>query len=203
MGKLVIDQFMTLDGVVQAPGGPDEDRSGGFAHGGWQFPYVDAEFGAAMGEEFPKSDALLLGRKTYDIFANYWPKAPADDPIAAKLNGMPKYVASRTLHRVDWHNSKLLGADLAAEVRRIKGLHKEIHVIGSADLVQSLLRERLVDRLTLWVYPLVLGSGKRLFAGGTAPAALKLTRSRTFGNGALLLEYEPHGEPTYGNAGEA
>lgn len=198
MGKLVVDQFMTLDGVVQAPGMPEEDPAGGFRHGGWQVPYFDAEFGAAIGEEMARSEAMLLGRRTYDIFASYWPKAPAEDPAAAKLNAMPKYVASRTLRRVDWNNAKLLAPDLRREVERIKGLHEEVHVVGSGDLVQSLLRERLVDRLSLWVYPLVLGSGKRLFAGGTAPTAFKLARSRTFGNGSLLLVYDRAGEPTYG-----
>ncbi|HUR69186.1 MAG TPA: dihydrofolate reductase family protein [Candidatus Thermoplasmatota archaeon] len=198
MGKLIVGQFMTLDGVVQSPGMPEEDAADGFRHGGWQVPYFDQEFGEAMGPEMARSDALLLGRKTYDIFASYWPKAPADDPAALKLNAMPKYVASRTMKRADWQNTTLLRPDLKAEVARIKGLHKEVHVIGSGDLVQSLLRERLVDELDLWVYPLVLGSGKKLFASGTVPAALKLTRSRTFGNGALLLTYEPVGEPTYG-----
>ena len=198
MGKLVVDQFMTLDGVVQSPGMPEEDPSGGFRHGGWQVPYFDEEFGAVMGEEMARSDALLLGRRTYDIFANYWPKAPAEDPTAAKLNAMPKYVASRTLKRADWQNASVLGPDLKAEVRRVKGLHGEVHVIGSGDLVQSLLRERLVDRLSLFVYPLVLGTGKRLFEEGTVPAALKLARSKAFGNGSLLLVYEPKGEPTYG-----
>lgn len=199
MGSIVVDQFVTLDGVVQAPGQPGEDASGGFRHGGWQVPYFDAESGEVMAGEVGRTEALLLGRRTYDIFASHWPKAPADDPFARKLNGMPKYVASRTLQRADWQNATVLGPDLRGEVARIKGLHEEVHVIGSGDLVQTLLRERLVDRLNLWVYPLLLGSGKRLFAGGTVPAALRLTRSRAFGNGALLLTYEPAGEPTYGS----
>lgn len=198
MGKLVVDQFMTLDGVVQSPGMPEEDPSGGFRHGGWQVPYFDEEFGRIVGENMLRSDAMLLGRRTYDIFASYWPKAPADDPMAARLNGMPKYVASRTLERVGWQNSTLLGPDLRREVERVKGLHGEVHVVGSGDLAQSLLRERLVDRLSLFVYPLVLGTGKRLFADGAVPAALTLTRSHVFGNGSLMLVYEPNGEPTYG-----
>lgn len=202
MGKLIVDQFMTLDGVVQAPGGPDEDRSGGFAHGGWQMPLVDEEALKVIVEEIERNEALLLGRRTYEIFAGYWPKAPAEDPIAKKLNSMPKYVASRTLRRVDWAHSSLLGADLRAEVERIKARHGETHVIGSGDLVQTLLRERLVDRLNLWVYPLTLGSGKRLFADGTVPTALKLVRSHAFGNGAVLLAYEPAGLPTYATAAD-
>jgi dihydrofolate reductase len=199
MGKLIVDQFMTLDGVVQAPGGIEEDRSGNFAYGGWQTPYFDEESGKLIVEEIEKNEALLLGRRTYEIFANYWPKAPAEDPIAKKLNTMPKYVASRTLSRVDWANSTLLGADLRQEIARIKARHGETHVIGSANLVQSLLRERLVDRLNLWVYPLTLGTGKRLFAEGTLPTALELVRSRAFPKGAVLLTYEPRGEPTYAN----
>jgi dihydrofolate reductase len=200
-GKLVVDQFMTLDGVVQAPGGPDEDRSGGFAHGGWQAPVFDEESGKLIVEEIERNEALLLGRRTYEIFANYWPKAPSEDPIAKKLNAMPKYVASRTLRRAEWANSSLLGPDLRQEIARIKARHVETHVIGSGDLVQSLLRERLVDRLNLWVYPLTLGAGKRLFAEGTVPTALELVRSRTFPKGAVLLTYEPRGEPTYGISG--
>ncbi|MEA3165415.1 MAG: hypothetical protein QOJ26_267 [Thermoplasmata archaeon] len=202
MGTLVVDQFMTLDGVVQAPGGPDEDRSGGFAHGGWQAPYLDEEAGKLITDEIERNDALLLGRRTYEIFANYWPKAPAEDRIAKKLNTMPKYVASRTLRRVDWANSTLLGPDLRSEVARIKSRHAETHVIGSGNLAQSLLRERLADRLNLWIHPVTLGTGKRLFADGTVPTALKLVRSRTFPKGVVLLTYEPHGEPTYGTIGE-
>lgn len=202
MGTLVVDQFMTLDGVVQAPGGPDEDPSGGFAHGGWQAPFLDSESLKVIVEEIEKNEALLLGRRTYDIFAGYWPKAPAEDPIARKLNAMPKYVASRTLRRVEWANSTLLGPDLRAEIARIKARHGETHVIGSADLVQSLLRERLVDRLNVWVHPVTLGAGKRLFAEGTVPTALELVRSRAFPKGVVLLTYEVRGEPTYGRADE-
>lgn len=201
MGKLVLDEFVTLDGVVQAPGSPHEDPSGGFAHGGWQFPYLDEEAGGVIMESIQRNEALLLGRRTYDIFAGYWPKAPADDPIAAKLNAIPKYVASRTLRRVDWENSQLLGPDVPREVARIKSRHGETHVIGSADLAQTLLRERLVDQINLWIFPLTLGSGKRLFAQGTVPSALKLVRCRSFANGAILATYEPAGLPTYGTIG--
>lgn len=201
-GKLVIDQFMTLDGVVQAPGGPHEDGSDGFAHGGWQFPYMDEEAGAIIMADIARNEALLLGRRTYDIFADYWPKAPPEDPIGAKLNALPKYVASRTLTRASWQNSHVLGPDIRREVARIKEKHGETHVIGSAGLAQTLLRERLADQLNLWIYPLTLGSGKRLFAEGTVPAALKLVRSRAFGNGAILATYEQAGLPKYGTIGE-
>jgi len=202
MGQLIVDQFMTLDGVVQAPGGPDEDRSGGFAHGGWQAPYLDPESMEAIVQGIERNEALLLGRRTYEIFAGYWPKQPDADPIARKLNAMPKYVASRTLGSVGWANSTLLGPDIPQEVARIKARHGETHVIGSGGFVQTLLRERLVDRLNLWVHPLTLGDGKRLFAGGTVPTALELVRSRAFPKGVVLLAYERRGEPTYGTVGE-
>ena len=200
MGKLIIDQFMTLDGVVQAPGGPEEDSSDGFAHGGWQFGFSDDELGDAVLAETRASEAMLLGRRTYEIFASYWPNAAADDPFAKKLNAMPKYVASRSLTRVAWQNSTLLGPDLAREVAGIKARHGEVHVVGSGNLAQSLMRERLVDRFNLWIYPLVLGTGKRLFADGAVPTALHLVRSRTFKSGALQLTYDPSGKPRYGTA---
>jgi dihydrofolate reductase len=198
MGKLVVNTFTSLDGVMQAPGMPEEDREGGFDHGGWQVPYFDEESGEVMTETLAAFDAMLLGRKTYEIFAGYWPYAPADDPIAARLNEAPKYVASRTLDSVGWKNSTLLKDDLAGEVARLKEQHNEIHTSGSGNLVQSLMQQGLVDQYNLWVYPVLLGSGKRLFGDGTAPTALRLIESRTFGNGAVLLSYEPTGKPEYG-----
>ncbi len=199
MGRLVVNMFTTLDGVVQSPGMPEEDRDGGFKHGGWQVPYFDDESGEVMGEAMASFDALLLGRKTYEIFASYWPHAPADDPFAARLNDAPKYVASRNLDTVEWNNSTLLRGDIADEVTRLKGQYDEIHTSGSGNLVQSLMRQGLVDRYLLWVYPVLLGVGKRLFADGTSPTALQLTDSRTFRNGAVLLAYEPTGKPEYGS----
>jgi dihydrofolate reductase len=198
MGKLVVNTFTSLDGVMQAPGMPEEDREGGFDHGGWQVPYFDEESGEVMTDTLAAFDAMLLGRKTYEIFAGYWPYAPADDPIAARLNEAPKYVASRTLDSVGWKNSTLLKDDLAGEVARLKEQHNEIHTSGSGNLVQSLMQQGLVDQYNLWVYPVLLGSGKRLFGDGTAPTALRLIESRTFGNGAVLLSYEPTGKPEYG-----
>jgi dihydrofolate reductase len=198
MGKLVVNTFTSLDGVMQAPGMPEEDREGGFDHGGWQVPYFDEESGEVMTETLAAFDAMLLGRKTYEIFAGYWPYAPADDPIAARLNEAPKYVASRTLDSVGWKNSTLLKDDLAGEVARLKEQHNEIHTSGSGNLVQSLMQQGLVDQYNLWVYPVLLGSGKRLFGDGTVPTALRLIESRTFGNGAVLLSYEPTGKPEYG-----
>jgi dihydrofolate reductase len=199
MGKLVVNTFTSLDGVMQAPGMPEEDREGGFDQGGWQVPYFDEESGQVMSEGMAAIDALLLGRKTYEIFAGYWPKAPADDPIAAMLNAAPKYVASRTLDTVAWNNSTLLKGDIADEVARLKQEYGEIHTSGSGNLVQSLIQHELVDQYNLWVYPLLLGNGKRLFGEGTIPTALRLAESRTFGNGAVLLSYERAGKPKYGS----
>jgi dihydrofolate reductase len=200
MGKLVVTEFMTLDGVAQAPGGPDEDRDDGFTHGGWQAPLLDQESGGAVFEQAKTMDALLLGRKTYEIFASYWPRAPQEMPFTGLLNRIPKYVASRTLTGpLAWHGSELLVGDLAESITDVKARHDEVHVIGSLDLVQSLLRLRLVDRLDLWQYPLLLGSGKHAFADGTVPTALHLTESVIYPNGTLQLTYETAGMPTYGD----
>jgi dihydrofolate reductase len=200
MGRLIVTEFVTLDGVAQAPGEPDEDRDGGFTLGGWQAPLLDQESGAAMFERAQSMDALLLGRKTYEIFAAYWPKAPEEMPFTGLLNRIPKYVASRTLtDPLAWQGTTLLAGDLGESVAAAKERHDEVHVIGSLDLVQSLLRLGLVDRLNLWQYPLVLGSGKRVFAGGTVPTALRLTESVTWPSGTLQLTYETAGAPTYGN----
>jgi dihydrofolate reductase len=200
MGKLVVTEFVTLDGVAQAPGGPDEDRDSGFTHGGWQAPLVDQESGDAMFERAKSMDALLLGRKTYEIFASYWPSAPEEIPFTGLLNGIPKYVASRTLTGpLAWQRSDLLAGDLAESITDVKARHDEVHVIGSLDLVQSLLRLGLVDRLNLWQYPLLLGSGKHVFADGTVPTALDLTDSVVYPNGTLQLTYETAGIPTYGD----
>jgi dihydrofolate reductase len=200
MGKLIVTEFVTLDGVAQAPGGPDEDRDSGFAYGGWQAPLVDQESGGIMFERAKSMDALLLGRRTYEIFADYWPKAPEEIPFTGLLNGVPKYVASRTLaDPLGWQGSTLIAGDLAESVAALKERHDEVHVIGSLDLVQSLLRFGLVDRLNLWLYPLLLGSGKQVFGDGTVPTALRLTESVTYPNGSLQLTYETAGVPTYGN----
>ncbi len=200
MGQLIVTEFVTLDGVAQAPGEPDEDRENGFAHGGWQAPLLDEQSGADMFEGARTMNALLLGRKTYEIFAGYWPKAPDEIPFTRLLNDVPKYVASRSLaDPLAWQGSTLLTGDLADSITALKDRHDEIHVIGSLDLVQSLLGLGLVDRLNLWQYPLVLGSGKKVFGSGAAPTALRLTASATYPNGTLHLTYETAGVPTYGN----
>lgn len=200
MGEFVVNMFVSLDGVMQAPGEPDEDPDGGFEHGGWQVPYFDEESGKVMIEHMAQIDALLLRRKTYEIFAAYWPKAPADDPVAATLNRVPKYVASRTLDAVEWNNSTLIKGEVADEVPRLKDDYGQIHVIGSGKLVQTLMTHDVVDRFNVWVYPVLLGSGKRLFADGTIPTALRLVDSATFSTGAALLAYQRAGKPTYGTA---
>jgi dihydrofolate reductase len=199
MGKLIVTEFVTLDGVAQAPGGPDEDGDGGFAYGGWQAPLLDREAGRVVFEQARSMDALLLGRRTYEIFANYWPTAPEEMPFMGLLNSVPKYVVSRTLaDPLAWQGSTLVTEALAEGITSLKQRHDEVHVIGSLNLVQSLLRLGLVDRLHLWLYPLLLGRGKRVFADGTVPTALRLTESVTYPNGALQLAYETAGAPTYG-----
>ena len=197
MGKLIVAEFVTLDGVAQAPGAPDEDRDGGFTHGGWQAPLLDEEAGNEMFERASSMEALLLGRKTYEIFANYWPHAPEEIPFTGLLNGVPKYVVSRTMAEpLGWQGSTLVTGDLAESITSMKERHDEVQVIGSLDLVQSLLRLGLVDRLNLWLYPLLLGSGKPVFGGGTVPTALRLTDSVTYANGTLQLTYDTAGQPT-------
>jgi dihydrofolate reductase len=198
MGILAVDLFITLDGVYQAPGGPDEDRSGGFVYGGWQAPYFDDESGAMIGAGIDRLDALLLGRTTYDIFAGYWPNQP-DNPIAAKFNAVPKFVASRTLTDASWADTTVV-SDVATEVRALKDRFDEIHVIGSGALARSLIAADLVDRLNLYLYPVVFGTGKRLF-DGTVPAAFRLAEQPVaFPKGALSLVYERAGLPVTGIA---
>lgn len=202
MGKLIVTEFVTLDGVAQAPGDHDEDRESGFVHGGWQAPVADPESGEVIFEQASGMDALLLGRKTYEIFSNFWPNAPQDIPFTPLLNGVPKYVASRTLaDPLAWQGSSLLVGDVAENITALKERHDEVHVIGSLDLLQTLLSLDLVDRINLWMYPLLLGSGKKVFADGTVPTALRLTESVTYPSGGLHLTYETAGIPTYGTMG--
>jgi dihydrofolate reductase len=191
MPRIIVSEFLTLDGVMQAPGNADEDRSGGFEHGGWQPPYFDDVFGATMMDAFAATGGLLLGRRTYDTFAAFWPGQPADDPLAATMNGLRKYVVSTTLREpLTWQNSTLIGGDVAAEVATIKaGPGKEIQVIGSGELVQTLIRHDLVDEYRLMIHPILLGSGKRLFREGSSPTLLRLVDSKTTGTGVLILTY--------------
>jgi dihydrofolate reductase len=201
MSKLVINTFLTLDGVAQAPGGPDEDRESGFEHGGWQVALFTEQVGELVGRWQQFDGGLLLGRKTYDIFAAHWPNVPADHDhaaIAKALNAMPKYVASRTATSLEWQNSTLLGADVPAEVAALKE-KQDLYVIGSLDLAQTLIRHGLVDEFRLMVFPVVLGTGKRLFADGVVPTTLELVSIETTDNGVIASVYRPVGTASYGS----
>lgn len=201
MRKLVVGTFLTLDGVMQAPGAPEEDRDGGFANGGWVVPIFDDELGASMVEWIEGIGALLLGRRTYEIFASHWPLTGPDDPIGAAFGRVPKYVASRTLQSADWEGTTVID-DVPGAVRALKEEDgDEIQVHGSGDLVQTLLREDLVDELRLITCPVVVGPGKRLFGEGTAPAALELVATTTFPSGAILHTYRRDGALTMGSFG--
>ncbi len=203
MSKIIVNAFLTLDGVMQAPGGPDEDREGGFPHGGWQAPYVDDVMGRLVIEGFADADGFLLGRKTYDIFANYWPKVTdPDNAIATALNSRPKYVLSRSLERVTWENASLIKGDAVAELRKLRQQPgRTLQTWGSTEVLQTLLKNDLIDEYRLFIFPVVLGSGKRLFGSGTVPAALKQVESVTSGTGATYHRFERSGKPAYGQMG--
>lgn len=195
MGELVVVNFVSLDGVVQSVLSADEDREGGFDQGGWVLPYVDEVVERFMSEATAGAGALLLGRRTYEIFAATWPYADMNDPAVAAMNAMPKYVASRTLRDPDWANSTVLGADLAAEVSRIKAASEsETVVLGSGGLLGALIEYDLVDEYRLLVFPLVLGSGKQLFADGKSPRRLTLTATRPTPSGVLINTYRRRAE---------
>ena len=197
MRKLVVSTFMTLDGVMQAPGGPGEDPTGGFAHEGWSVNYWDDAMGQRMGELMGKPFDLLLGRKTYEIFAAHWPHAT--DPGAEVLNSATKHVASRTLAKVDWANSRLIEGDVPEQVAKLKAEDgPEIQVHGSSNLIETLQKHNLVDEYRVMIFPLALGTGKRLFADGTIPAGLRLVDSSASSTGVLMATYERAGEIEYG-----
>jgi dihydrofolate reductase len=198
MRKLVVGTFMSLDGVMQAPGGPEEDPTGGFTHGGWSVNYWDDVMGAQMGESMGHPFDLLLGRKTYEIFAAHWPHST--EPGAEELNRATKYVASRTLDRVDWANSHLLEGDVPDAVRRLKEEGgPELQVHGSSNLLQTLQQHDLVDEYRLMTFPLVLGTGKKLFGGGEVPTSLRLVDSKVASTGVVIATYERAGEIEYGS----
>jgi dihydrofolate reductase len=202
-GRIEIDLFSTLDGVAQAPGGPDEDREGGFAFGGWQAPLIGESDGAEVIDGIRRMDALLLGRRTYDIFAAYWPHHldGPDAEIARVFDSIPKYVASRGTPQLDWVDSHLLGSDLTSAVAGLRERHREIHVIGSIDFSRSLVAHGLFDQLNLWVYPIVVGAGKRLFPDDGPALGLRLLAPPAASEkGAVLLRYGPTGgEPATGD----
>jgi dihydrofolate reductase len=199
MSKLTMTTFVTLDGVMQAPGGPNEDPSGGFTHGGWLVPYADPDMGAFMMSVFERADAFLLGRRTYQIFAAHWPRITEPDPIASSLNKLPKHVASKTLERAEWNNSSLV-RHVAGEVPSLKARYaRELQVHGSCGLAQTLLEHDLVDELNLLVYPIALGTGRRLFGPGTVPTAFKHASTRTTSTGVVIATYQRAGRPSYGS----
>ena len=193
MRKLVVNTFVSLDGVMQAPGGPEEDPTGGFDQGGWSVNFWDDRMNESMGEFMGKPFDLVLGRKTYQIFAAHWPHT--DEPGAAELNRATKYVASRTLDTMEWENSRLLEGDVGEAVARLKeedGPELQLH--GSSDLIQTLLQHGLIDQFRVWIFPVVLGTGKRLFGEGAPPASLKLVDSQVSSTGVVMATYEPGGE---------
>jgi dihydrofolate reductase len=198
MRSLVVSMFLTLDGVMQAPGGPEEDPTGGFTHGGWSVGYWDEPMGERMGEVMGGPFDLLLGRKTYEIFAAHWPHS--DEPGAEELNSARKYVASRTLDSVEWNNSTLLEGDVAEAVAKLKQEDgPEIQVHGSGDLLQTLLEHDLVDEFRIMIFPVVLGTGKRLFAEGAVPAGLTLAESAMSTTGVFMATYKREGDIRYGS----
>jgi dihydrofolate reductase len=201
MRELIVNTFVTLDGVMQAPGGPEEDPSGGFEHGGWSFGYWDEEMQGAMGELMSKPFELVLGRKTYEIFAAYWPHH-ADEPGAEPLNRATKHVASTTLKNLEWENSQLIEGEVPAGIQGLKDEDgPELQVHGSANLIQTLLEHSLVDEFRLMIFPLVLGTGKRLFDGGTVPAGFEVTSSETSSTGVVMATYRAGAEIKYGSFG--
>lgn len=204
MRKLIVLSFIAHDGVIQAPGGPEEDPTGGFKHEGWVAGYSDDFLLKVMIKQTSKDFDLLLGRKTYEIFAAYWPYVNTDaNPFAAKLNNAKKYVASNTLTKLDWSNSELIKGDVAKEIRRIKEQDgpPAIQVHGSGNLVQTLLKHDLVDELWLKIFPVILGIGKRLFGGGTIPAGFKLLESEISPSGVIIASYGREGEVKTGSLG--
>jgi dihydrofolate reductase len=197
--RLTLTTFLTLDGVMQAPGAPEEDQRGGFPHGGWQFPYAD-EILNRTGDWFASADAFLLGRTTYEIFASYWPTVTdPDNPVASRLNALPKYVATTTLDTVHWHNSTIINGDILSEIATLKAKPgNELQVHGSGRLAQTLMAHDLIDEYRLLIYPVVLGTGRRLFETPQS-AALRLVDATTGSSGVILARYEPAGKPTYGS----
>jgi dihydrofolate reductase len=202
MRKLVVTTFVTLDGVMQAPGGPGEDPSGGFAYEGWLVPFFDEAMGAQMNEWFTGAEDFLIGRTTYELFYASWPQMVSDDPVSQGINNKIKHVASRSLESVEWETARLIEGDVPDAVRALKAADGgELQVHGSAGLVQTLLAEDLVDELRLVVFPVVLGHGKRLFGAGAIPRTWRLTTQSTTPSGALLLSYELAGDVETGSVG--
>lgn len=195
MRKLIASTFASLDGIMQAPGGPEEDPTGGFAYGGWMFNYFDEDIDISIAGFDGKDRELLLGRRTYQIFEAYWPYQPKDDPVAKTLNAAKKHVASRTLKDLHWNNSELLQGDAVSAVKALKkkpGL--DLQMIGSGNLIQTLQAASLIDEYNVWTFPVVLGKGKRLFSEAAKPSAMKLIRSQISKTGVVMAAYAPAGD---------
>ncbi|QKW10084.1 dihydrofolate reductase family protein [Streptomyces sp. NA04227] len=199
--KITLTAFVTMDGVHQAPGGPNEDTSDGFTHGGWSVPYGDEDFGRFVTGVFDNADAFLLGRRTYDIFAAHWPRVTdPEDPIATKLNSLPKYVPSSTLGEPSWAHTTVFRKNAVAEIAELKRRPgRELQIHGSARLAQGLLAKNLIDTVHLLVFPVVLGSGRRLFEDGTLPTAFRLEGLSRTSTGVVIHTYEASGRPEYGS----
>ena len=201
MRKIIVLEFLSLDGVMQAPGEPDEDTSSGFRFGGWTVPYMDEFMGRVMEKQMGGPFDLLLGRKTYEIFAAYWPNvSPSEQPYAALLNNATKYVATRTMKTLAWQNSRVIKGDLVAEIKKLKAEDgPPLQVYGSGDLAQTLMQYDLVDEYWLKIFPVTLGSGKRLFANGTIPAAFKLLECVVSPDGVIIASYARDGDVKTGS----
>ena len=194
MRKLITTTFVTLDGVMQAPGGPEEDTPGGFKYGGWQMGFGDAATNKIIESFFTIPFELLLGRLTYDIFAGYWPKHPEIELVAKPFNSTKKYVVSRTPRELAWNNSALIMGDVVAEIKKLKTLDgPDLWVWGSGNLIQTLLKNNLIDRMHIWTHPITIGTGKKLFADGTQPQNFKMTDSKISTDGVVFATYEPAG----------
>lgn len=200
MRKIIVLTFISLDGVMQAPGGPEEDTSGGFKYGGWTFPYFDKFAGQIMCDQISSPFDLLLGKKTYDIFASYWPNQTADNPVTEPFNKARKYVASDIAFEPTWANTTVLTDDVVSQIKQLKsegGADLQVH--GSGDFIQTLLKNDLVDEMWLKIFPVTLGNGKKLFAGGTMPAAFKLMETRISPSGVIFANYKRDGEVKTGS----
>ena len=199
MRKIIVLSFITMDGVVQAPGGPEEDTAGGFIYGGWTVPYFDEFLGTAMGEQMKRPFDLLLGRKTFEVFASYWPHHEEE---GAEINRATKYVASNTLAKHDWQKTIFLSGDIVAEIKSLKaGDGPDLQVHGSGNFIQTLFEHDLVDELWLKIFPVVLGTGKRLFGASTNPAAYTLSHSKVSPSGVIVASYQRAGEVKTGSFG--
>lgn len=203
MRKIITNEFMSLDGIIQGPGGPDEDRTGGFELGGWSVTQWDDAMQQLMGGIMQSDYDLLLGRFTYDIWAPYWPSVEKG-PIAEKFNSVKKYVGTQTLQEASWKGTVLLNGDTIEQIKELKATDGiDLQMWGSANFIQSLRRHGLIDQMNIWIFPVVLGKGKRLFAEGTVPGNFKLTSHEVSTTGVIMTTYEPDGEVPIGKAGEA